>query len=110
VGRSPDEGQAGARGVKTIGLEMSGSSCHMYVYHCYYHIKVRRIARYCGVTPIILATQEAEIRRIVVRSQPGANSSQDPISKKPNTKRTGRVAQGVGPEFKPQYCQKKKTV
>jgi hypothetical protein len=33
-----------------------------------------------------------------------ANSSQDPISKKnPSQKRAGGVAQGVGPEFKPQY-------
>jgi hypothetical protein len=37
--------------------------------------------------PIILATQEAEISRIVVQSQPKANSSQDPISKIPNTKK-----------------------
>jgi hypothetical protein len=36
-----------------------------------------------------------------------ANSSQDPILKIPNTKRTGGVAQGVGPEFKSQYCTKK---
>jgi hypothetical protein len=36
-----------------------------------------------------------------------ANSSQDPISKIPNTKRAGGVAQGVGPEFKHQ-CHKKK--
>jgi hypothetical protein len=35
--------------------------------------------------PIILATQEAEIRRIEVRSQPQANSSGDPTSKTPNT-------------------------
>jgi hypothetical protein len=35
-----------------------------------------------GLTPIILATQEAEIRRITVRSQPWANSSWDPIPKK----------------------------
>jgi hypothetical protein len=28
--------------------------------------------------------------------------------KKRPQKRTGRVAQGVGPEFKPQYCKKKK--
>jgi hypothetical protein len=28
--------------------------------------------------------------------------------KKPITKRAGGVAQGVGPEFKPQYCKKKK--
>jgi hypothetical protein len=33
-----------------------------------------------------------------------ANSSQDPISKNPSQKRAGGVAQGVGPEFKPQYC------
>jgi hypothetical protein len=35
-----------------------------------------------------------------------ANSSRDPIlKKKPSKKeRTGGVAQGVGPEFKPQYC------
>jgi hypothetical protein len=33
-----------------------------------------------------------------------ANSSQDPILKIPNTKRAGRVIQGIGPEFKPWYC------
>jgi hypothetical protein len=37
-----------------------------------------------------------------------ANSSRDPISKIPNTKMAGGVVQGVGPEFKPQNCQKKK--
>jgi hypothetical protein len=37
-----------------------------------------------------------------------ANSSQDPISKILNTKRVGGVAQGVDPEFKPQYRKKKK--
>jgi hypothetical protein len=36
-----------------------------------------------------------------------ANSSRDSISKIPNTKGAGRVAQGVGPEFKPQYWKKK---
>jgi hypothetical protein len=39
-----------------------------------------------------------------------ANSSQDPILKKPITKRAGGVAQGVGPEFKPQYHKKKKNL
>jgi hypothetical protein len=28
--------------------------------------------------------------------------------KNPSQKRAGTVAQGVGPEFKPQYCKKKK--
>jgi hypothetical protein len=39
------------------------------------------------LTPVILATQEAEIRRIVVRSQFRANSLQDPISNKTITKK-----------------------
>jgi hypothetical protein len=37
--------------------------------------------------PVILATQEAEIRRIMVQSQPWANSSQDPILKKLSQKK-----------------------
>jgi hypothetical protein len=53
--------------------------------------------------PIILATQEAEIRRIVVQSQPGQIVLQDPISKNLHKSRAGRVAQGEGPEFKLQY-------
>jgi hypothetical protein len=36
------------------------------------------------------------------------NSSRDPISKIPNTKRACVVAQGVGAEFKPWYCKKTK--
>jgi hypothetical protein len=50
--------------------------------------------------PVILATQEAEIRRILVQSQLGHNSSK---KKKKNSaqKRAGGVVQGVGPEFKP---------
>jgi hypothetical protein len=36
---------------------------------------------------VILATQEAEIRRITVGSQPPANNSGDPISEKPTTKK-----------------------
>jgi hypothetical protein len=41
-------------------------------------------------------------------TQAQANSSRDPISKIPNTKRAGGVAQDVGPKFKPQYCKRKK--
>jgi hypothetical protein len=39
-----------------------------------------------------------------------ANSLKDPILKKnPLPKRAGGGTQGVGPEFKPQYCKKKKS-
>jgi hypothetical protein len=57
-------------------------------------------AKWC--TPVIPAAQEAEIRRIKVQSQPGQ------IVRKinPSQKRTGGMAQGVGPEFKPQYRKK----
>jgi hypothetical protein len=59
--------------------------------------------------PVILATQEAEIRRMEVQSQPRQIVPRDPISKNPSCththkNRTGGVAQGEGPEFKPQYC------
>jgi hypothetical protein len=38
-----------------------------------------------------------------------ANSSSETLPpKNPSQKRAGRVAQGVSPEFKPQYCKKKK--
>jgi hypothetical protein len=61
------------------------------------------------LTPVILATQEAEIRRIVAQSQPGEKSSEDPIlKKKKSQKRAGGVHQAERPEFKPQYHQKKK--
>jgi hypothetical protein len=59
--------------------------------------------------PVILATQEAEIRRITV--QPArANSSTRPHLKKPFTK-IGLVKWlKVNTEFKPQYCKKKKKI
>jgi hypothetical protein len=58
--------------------------------------------------PVIIATQEAEIRRIVIQSQLRHIVPRDPISKIPSQKRAGGVAQGEGPELKPQYHKKKK--
>jgi hypothetical protein len=53
--------------------------------------------------PVILPTQEAEIGRMVVPSQPGQIVHKTPILKKTSQKRADGVAQGVGLEFKPQY-------
>jgi hypothetical protein len=55
--------------------------------------------------PVMLATQEAEIRRIMVRSQP-----RQLVAETLSQKRAGGVAQGVSPEFKPQYCKNKKVI
>jgi hypothetical protein len=61
--------------------------------------KINEQAGCWWLTPIILATQEAEIRRIAVQSL---------AEKNPLQIKAGGVAQGVGPEFKPQCCKKKK--
>jgi hypothetical protein len=47
--------------------------------------------RHQWLMPVILATQEAAIRRIKVQSQPQTNSLQDPISKKNLHKKRGLV-------------------
>jgi hypothetical protein len=46
--------------------------------------------------PVILATQEAEIRRIMVQSLPGQIVHETLSQKNPSQKRAGGVAQGVG--------------
>jgi hypothetical protein len=56
------------------------------------------------VTPVILTTQEAEIRRIVVQIQPGKIFHEILSRKTLHKNRVGGVAQGEGPEFKPLYC------
>jgi hypothetical protein len=49
--------------------------------------ELTRATWYYWLTPVILATSEAEIRRITVQGHPKANSSQDPISKILSTKK-----------------------
>jgi hypothetical protein len=60
-------------------------------------------ARYQWLTPVILATEEAEIRRTVVQSHPRKTVHKTLSRKYPSQKRAGRVAQSEGPEFKFQY-------
>jgi hypothetical protein len=57
--------------------------------------------------PVIPATQEAEIRRIMVQSQPGQTVPRPYLRKTHHKKRAGGVPHGEGPEFKLQYCKKK---
>jgi hypothetical protein len=53
---------------------------------------------------LILATQETEIRRTMVRSQPGQIVRETLSRKNPSQKkRAGGVSQGISPEFKPLY-------
>jgi hypothetical protein len=60
------------------------------------------------LTPVILATQEAEIRRIMVGVQPRQIVCKTYLENTHYKKNgAGGMAQGEGPEFKPQYCQKK---
>jgi hypothetical protein len=57
----------------------------------------------------VLATQKTEIRRIAVPSQQGKIVRETLSQKKLSIKRAGGVAQGVGPEFKPQSKKNKKS-
>jgi hypothetical protein len=70
--------------------------------------KELKAARHWWFTPVILATQEAEIRRITVLSQPRQTvhetlSQKYPSRTQTHTKRVSGVAQGGGLVFKPQY-------
>jgi hypothetical protein len=56
--------------------------------------------------PATLASQEAEIRKIAVRSQPKHNTK-TLFQETHYKRRDGRVAQGVEPKFKDQFHKKK---
>jgi hypothetical protein len=68
----------------------------------------QNVVRCQWLTPVILDTQEAEIRRSAVRSQPRQIVRETLSLKNHHKKRAGGVTQGVGPKFKPQYRKKKK--
>jgi hypothetical protein len=73
------------------------------IYSCLKENNKNPQARSQWLTPVILATQEAEIRRITVQSQPGQIVWETLSRKTLHKNRAGGVAQGEGPEFKPQY-------
>jgi hypothetical protein len=54
-----------------------------------------------NILTVIPAIQEAEIRRIIVQSQPQANSLQDPISKIPITKTKTKKGWQSGSKCRP---------
>jgi hypothetical protein len=56
--------------------------------------------------PVILATQEAEIRKSMIRKSKTLYQKKKTLHKK----RAGGMAQGVGPEFKLQYSKNQKKV
>jgi hypothetical protein len=60
-------------------------------------LKTPFLAGHQWLTPIILVTQEAEIRKIVVQSRPWANILQDPILKKTHQKKGWWSGSRCGP-------------
>jgi hypothetical protein len=62
---------------------MPNRDAHRYEACIDYHQKPYTHARHCWLTPVILATQQAKIRRITVQNSPG-----NPVSKKKKKKLT----------------------
>jgi hypothetical protein len=58
---------------------------------CLVFIQETFTARHQWLTPVILATQETEIRRIAIRSQPGQIACEILSQKNPSQKRKGLV-------------------
>jgi hypothetical protein len=74
----------------------------------FFYLKKGKIARCQWLPPVILATWESEIRRIVVESQPAEMVHKTLSQNYPNTKKGGEVAQVVEPHSNPNAANKKK--
>jgi hypothetical protein len=67
------------------------------------------LARCWWLTPVILATQEAEIRRIVwFKASPGKQFCETLDRKNPSQEGVDGMTQSIDFEFKYQYCKKKR--
>jgi hypothetical protein len=78
---------------------------------CLSQSTIRNTQKGWVLVAVILPTQEAEIRRIQVQSQPRQIVLETLLKKIHYKKRAGGVAQGgEGPEFKLQHTTKKKTL
>jgi hypothetical protein len=79
--------------------------------YSYTFIKFGKYVRCQWLTPVILATQEAEIRRIMIQSQPRQivreTLSRKNSSHKKKKKRAGGVAQGLALSSNPSTKKKK---
>jgi hypothetical protein len=62
--------------------------------------KKNQEAGYQWLTPVIRATQEAEIRRIEVQNQLEQIVQETLSQKNPSQKRAGRMVQGIDPQYK----------
>jgi hypothetical protein len=65
--------------------------------------KTDPLARHWWLTPVILAIQEAEIRRMGFEASSGKQFTRPYLEKTHHKKRAGGVVQGEDPEFKPQH-------
>jgi hypothetical protein len=91
------------RKVRLLLMERSNPTANCFASVEGITLKTSNQARCQWLTPVILAMQEAEIRRIMVQSQPRQIVHETLSQKNPSQKRAVGVAQGEGPEFKPQF-------
>jgi hypothetical protein len=77
---------------------------HLLTFFLVPHVNLKNeFARCQWLLPVILAAQEAEIRRIKVQSQAGQIVHETLCQKKPFTKKGWWNGSRCGPEFKSQY-------
>jgi hypothetical protein len=109
------------RDITIFNISLNSSTCYDYSYELFTS-RISMVSFYrnsfetlkCTDSQVLVAHTYncsyswAEIRRIVVQSQPGQIVRETLSQKTLHKNRAGGVAQGEGREFKPQYWKKKK--